>query len=1566
MSRDVFFRNLGYLLGVLALSVTVSACSATDLKDSGNKPFPPENLVATAAEPGTVEVTLEWEAVFRAESYNVYWILESDLEEALADVLIPSADVIKDKIVELGTKIPKIKTTTYTHTELTGSLTYFYVVTAVTRNGESDPSNSDSAMPIDKPNPPIVTGTTPTKDAFPVWTWTSGGNGNGNYRYKLGDTDLTVDAVETTELTITPEEPGVPNGLYTLYVQEVNDQGKWSDSGFFEISVEGPVPEMPILTVDHLPVDHLTKTRDATPKWSWESGGGGNGTYRYKVDDDDLTVDAIEITDLSFIPAEALADGTHTFYIQERDDPGNWSKTASQDIIVDATAPDAPVVTGDTTPTMNNTPTWTWTAGAGDGNGTFRYKLDNASLSSGATETTDLLYVPAALGDGTHTLYVQERDDIGNWSDSGSYEIIIDSSAPSAPGTPTDIGEYTSSTTVTFTWTPGADNQSGVVSYNLQVGTTPGGIDVFDGDVGNVLTKDVSWTHGKTLYARVQAVNGVALTSAWSGNSDGITIDTSAPSTPGTPTDGPAVYSTDTTVTFSWTLAADVESGVVSYLLQVGTSPGGSDVFDGDVGNVLTKDITGTNGDTLYAKVKAVNGAGTSSAAWSGNSDGIMIDTADPGKPGTPTDAGQYIDNTTVTFEWTAATDGESGVASYTLQVNTASNFSGTDRFNGDVGDVLTKDVTGLEGEILYARVLATDNVAWIGDWSGTSNGIKIDTTLPSTPGVPTEDAPAVYSTSTIIKFDWTLSTDAGSGISSYNLQVNTASNFSGTDVFNDDVGNVLTYNVAGSLGQTLYARVKSTNGAGLDSSYSGASDGILIDTTAPGLPGTPTDGPAEYSSITTITFDWTAATDGESGVASYNVQVGTTPDGIDIFDGNVGNVTTYDATGLNGETLYARVQAINNATLIGDWSGNSDGIKIDTSAPGKPTAPTDAGTWSTSTDVTFDWTAATDTGSGIVSYYLQVGTTPGGVDRFDGDVGNVLTKVVSSGLDTETLYAKVKAFNGAGLDSVYSDNSDGITIDVTDPTTPASPTDGPADYSTSTTVTFDWAAATDIGGSGVASYNLQIGTSAGASNKFSGNVGNVFTYDHIGSEDDMLYGRVQAVDVAGNIGNWSGSSDGIIIDTINPTVLPGTPSSGATNVSLNSTITATFSEAVDPATVIAANITVNNGVTALSITPSGGNTVVTYIPSEWFSSANQSYTITFSTGVTDPATNQLVSNFWSFTTKPKVVAFDGGVKDVVFSNQFGYSVAISGDYAIVGAPFENGGAGAAYIYTRSGLSWGGGVKVIASDGQAANDNFGWSVAISGDYAIVGAPLEDASGAEAGAAYIFNRTGPGNTWDAGTKIMASDAQTLDNFGYSVGITPTYAIVGAPYEDGGGGDPNNDEGAGYIYYNNAGWGTELIVMAGSGAAGDNFGWSVAIDGIYAVVGAPMTDNMSTNDGVAHPLYNTGANAWNYSIAISSTVGDNNDNFGSAVSISSDELIVGAPLEDTTAADSGAAYIFKKNSANFNWGTRRKVIASDPQTGDNFGYSVGMTVGATGKAIVGAYTEDPTGLGAAGSA
>ncbi len=313
------------------------------------------------------------------------------------------------------------------------------------------------------PTAPSVSGTTPTNDATPTWTWTAGGGGNGTFRYKLDDPNLASGATTTTSTAYTPAS-GLSDGAHTLYVQERDAVGNWSASAGFGITVDTAGPSAPT-------VSGTTPTNDATPTWTWTAGGGGNGTFRYKLDDPDLTSGATSTTASSHLPATALSEGSHQLYVQERDEVGNWSASGSFPVEVDLTPPGAPVISGPSQ-TNDDTPTWSWTSGGG-GVGTYRYKLDNANLESGAAETDQTNHTPVgALADGDHTLYVQERDTVGNWSASGSFTVTVNTSLPSAPSVSGPA--QTADPTPTWTWQSSGEG-TGTFRYKLDDGDLTSG-----------------------------------------------------------------------------------------------------------------------------------------------------------------------------------------------------------------------------------------------------------------------------------------------------------------------------------------------------------------------------------------------------------------------------------------------------------------------------------------------------------------------------------------------------------------------------------------------------------------------------------------------------------------------------------------------------------------------------------------------------------------------------------------------------------------------------------------------------------------------------------------------------------------------------------------------------------------------------------------------------------------------------------------------------------------------------------------------------------------------------------
>ncbi len=326
-----------------------------------------------------------------------------------------------------------------------------------------------------------------------------------------------------------------------------------------------------------------------------------------------------------------------------------------------------------------------------------------------------------------------------------------------------------------------------------------------------------------------------------------------------------------------------------------------------------------------------------------------------------------------------------------------------------------------------------------------------------------------------------------------------------------------------------------------------------------------------------------------------------------------------------------------------------------------------------------------------------------------------------------------------------------------------------------------------------------------------------------------------------------------------------------------------------------------------------------------------------------------------SFNEVKKLFASDAQAGDV-----FGNSVAVSGDNAIVGARGASIG-GAAYVFQRSqggADNWGEVRKLTASDAQAG-DQFGWSVAISGDTAVIGARLEDVGGSAAGAAYVFwrNESGAGN-WGEVRKLTASDAQAGDQFGWSVAISGDTAVVGAHHEDAGG----DLAGAAYVFQRNEGgadnWGEVKKLTASDGQADDFFGYSVTVSGDTAVVGAHGEDaggGIFDSFGAAYVYQRNegGADNWGEVKKLIASDAQAHDQFGESVAVSGDTAVVGAFTENAGGSAAGAAYVFQRNKGGAdNWGEMTKLIASDAHAGDRFGGSVAVS-GDT--AVVGAAYE-----------
>jgi hypothetical protein len=346
-----------------------------------------------------------------------------------------------------------------------------------------------------------------------------------------------------------------------------------------------------------------------------------------------------------------------------------------------------------------------------------------------------------------------------------------------------------------------------------------------------------------------------------------------------------------------------------------------------------------------------------------------------------------------------------------------------------------------------------------------------------------------------------------------------------------------------------------------------------------------------------------------------------------------------------------------------------------------------------------------------------------------------------------------------------------------------------------------------------------------------------------------------------------------------------------------------------------------------------------------------------------------------SFSVKAQVF---GETQKIIASDReelarFGQSVAVSGNYAVVGAygsgAFNNGQA---YIFEKQGSSWVQ-TQILQNADNENYDRFGYAVDIDGNYIVVGAYGEDddVNGnnnlSKAGSAYIFKNNA--GTWTQTQKIIANDRASNDEFGWSVAINENTIIVGAHLEDE---DENGlntiyHAGSAYIFDLNVGtgiWTQSQKIVASSRAAdltyptggnagedvSDLFGHSVAISGNYLVVGSinhdwDETNTISTLNGGAIYIFEKNLGIWSEVKKIVNSDVQISDRFGAAVTIDSNFIAVGSYSQDYSLTgtnympNSGAVYICNRDASG-NWTEQQKLVAPVRNTGDRFGWSVAL--------------------------
>lgn len=308
----------------------------------------------------------------------------------------------------------------------------------------------------------------------------------------------------------------------------------------------------------------------------------------------------------------------------------------------------------------------------------------------------------------------------------------------------------------------------------------------------------------------------------------------------------------------------------------------------------------------------------------------------------------------------------------------------------------------------------------------------------------------------------------------------------------------------------------------------------------------------------------------------------------------------------------------------------------------------------------------------------------------------------------------------------------------------------------------------------------------------------------------------------------------------------------------------------------------------------------------------------------------------------------------------FGGAVAICGDTIVIGADSEDSdadglnqdgsddyasGAGAVYIFIRQGSTWTQ-QAYLKTDFSGAGDRFGWSLALSDDTLIVGAPGEksgargvngdqtDDSEVGTGAAYVFVREG--ETWTQQAYLKASNSGRGDSFGGEVAISGDTVVVGARNEKGDGSTPEDDSlirpGAAYVFVREGGtWHEQAYLKAARPDSKDVFGDSVAIEGDTILVGAKGEDSSATgingdqlNEDATYSgsvyLFTRSDSTWTQQAYLKASNTAALDSFGWAVDLSEGTIAIAAPGEDSSSpalngnegdnslSASGAVFVF----------------------------------------------------------
>ncbi|MCP4199314.1 MAG: hypothetical protein GY762_19385, partial [Proteobacteria bacterium] len=1071
-------------------------------------------------------------------------------------------------------------------------------------------------------------------------------------------------------------------------------------------------------------------------------------------------------------------------------------------------------------------------------------------------------------------------------------------------------GSVLVSTTETFTW-----NDTGASEYWLWIGISEGGYDVYSGSQGtgtSVTVNDLP-CGSETLFVRLFSKSDTQWVQA-----DFIYTACNLKAVIQSPAPG-SVLSSDIE-TFTWN-----NTGVSGYWLWIGTSEGDYDVYSGDQGTNISKTVAGLpyKGETLYVRLFSKAGGG-----WGNYTDSVYTACNMTAAIQSPA-PGSVLSSESETFTWNNA-----GAFGYWLWIGTSE--GDYDVYSGDQGANVSKTVAGLpyKGETLYVRLFSKAG----GGWDNYTDSVYTACDMAAVIQSPVP-GPLPNSAQT---FAWN-----SSGASQYRLLVGTSQG--GHDIYfgEQTTGTSVTVSGLPVSGEVLYVRLLSlANSEWLHNDY-------IYNENLP----VPTVSITADTDITetggSVTLTWNSS-DAESVSVSH---------GIGTF-GSEGSKTvspqstiTYTATAAGpGGTASASVRVwVTDPELMCSESSGDFSISFD-GPPNGAVIPLSEGPC-------FAVTGSFDAADGFSPEGASANCTSCLTDsRLDLKGNNFFGEIcpieAGSSVASVEIYMVKKECAGYSCNYEYESASAGTCMKYGLEGVPDivvnNPREGSITYSSS-------------------GFAGGIVNDPGADVEVNGIPADV--YDNGWFEADGL-----ALDPGRNIitavcrtGDQTAShSVSVIYEVPLPPVVTVTdPADGATADKAFITVSGT-AESNNPAPIqvyvggIRASLE-GNIFTAEYVPLIPGLNTVTVTAENYCGSGTGTVTVIYEPVMPVPFEQKLLPS--DETDKEcfgKTVAVSGDYAIVsaacyklsnppgmgyIFKRDvsgrwyeqaklipgdgptggiYGVSVAIDGEYAVIGVRTADNETGAAYVFRRdaSGI-WNEQKKLTASDG-AEDDHFGNAVAADGNYVIVGAVSDDGAGSHSGSAYIFRREG--SDWIEEARLTPSYQWWNTRYGYDVGISGDYAFVSA-----------RNINSAYIYRRDgSGW-TSVKYLSETYSFNDAFAHSLDIDGNYAIAGTDDADR-------AYIFGRNSSGYWSDKTELSLPAGSQYTHFGVSVSVSGEYAVVGA---DGSYSSPGAAYIYKHGAGT--WEQESELTPGDTTEGDKFGRSVAVNggnviVGADGAAYI----------------